>query len=96
MQTITEAVRWAQWAQKHQTAAYADGMPVWIVLDHPPDVPERFTARLHIAQRGTMQPTKTALQSDRLDDLQDVFSAMSLTRIERTDDDDVFVLEWWL
>ena len=74
-----------------------EGLPVWVVYDHPRDYPHDYVARMHIAERdGSTTISDVALVSRSLDLLRMELEARGLTCLHRMEGDDPVILETWL
>lgn len=65
---------------------------IWVVYDHPADLPDYYVARLWIGERAS----EVALLSPNLMALREVLTAKGLVHLDRTDADDPAILETWL
>jgi hypothetical protein len=71
-------------------------LTMWVVYDHPSDMPEYFVARLwHIAP-GMPHPTMTSLASLDLETVRQHLRDKGLDPIPRVQGDDPVILECWL
>lgn len=66
-------------------------IPLWVIYDHPRDMPEYFVARKWL----TDQPTEVVLTADSLDALRDLLPH-GLNPIPRHANDDPNIVEVWL
>ena len=72
-------------------------LPMWVVYDHPLDMPDRFVARRWLTLPNN-RPTQEVLTADKLDDLRYAIQrAMpGAVRLDRSPDDDAKIMEVWL
>lgn len=68
------------------------GLPMWVIYDHPTDFPDTFVARLHIND----QPTPHVLACVSLDVLREHFAQQGLVKIDRHPSDPAVIVETWL
>jgi hypothetical protein len=69
---------------------------IWTVYRYPKDYPDKFVARMHIANKQGSQPTENIIISQDLEIVQRILLDMGLTRLERNEEDDPVIIESWL
>ena len=69
---------------------------LWVVYDHPLDLPSWFVARRWILADGEARPDVTVMTSKSLPDLQRRLARMGLVAIDRAAEDDEKIVETWL
>jgi hypothetical protein len=67
-------------------------LPIWVVYDHPSDLPDHYVARLW---RGA-QTTSVAIIDTDLERLRETLERMGLVHLDRMEGDDPAILETWL
>ena len=69
------------------------GLDIWVVYDHPSDLPDAYVARRF---RGNV-PTQSVMWGNDLEMLRVMLAIdMGLTRIVRDPEDDPVILETWV
>lgn len=72
-----------------------DRLPMWIVYDHPRDMPDYFVARKHFTL-PVSEPTGEAIADTNLDRMRELFMQAGLVCLSRSAGDDPVILETWL
>lgn len=67
-------------------------LPIWVVYDHPTDLPDHFVARLWVGE----EPTPNLVMAKDLELVREALLDMGLTRLDRRPEDDPKILETWL
>jgi len=68
------------------------GLPIWVIYDHPRDYPDHFVARLHVGET----PTEELMLSNNIEALRIQLEREGLVRLGRHMDDDAKIVETWL
>jgi hypothetical protein len=71
---------------------HEEGLPIWVIYDHPKDYPNSYVARCFIYE----QPTNSIIVADDLERLRDTMIEMGLVKLMRMPGDDPVILETWL
>lgn len=66
-------------------------LPLWVIYDHPRDMPNYFVARMWLTDR----PTETFETGKSLEEVRSKLP-LNLSRLERHQNDDPVVVEVWL
>lgn len=74
---------------------HSGDVSMWVIYDHPRDMPGYFVARLHRVAAHGARATQL-LRSEDLDALRDKFIKQGLVCITRAQDDDPVIVETWL
>lgn len=69
-----------------------DGLPVWVIYDHPLDYPDCFVARLWVGEVATGE----TIASTDIEVLRDAMERMGLVKLLPMQGDDPVILETWL
>jgi len=69
---------------------------MWVVYDHPHDVPDAWVARCWLVRAGEVRPTVQTFEDIDLDQLRLRFRQAGYTRIKRHESDDPKIVEVWL
>lgn len=69
---------------------------LWVLYDHPRDVPDSFIARLHLVTAGGLKPTASYVKSAQLEMVRGQMKGMGLTCLTRDPTDDPCIVETWL
>lgn len=69
-----------------------EGLPVWVIYDHPSDYPDCYVARLWIND----QPTANTIASTDLEKLRDAMEEMGLSKLLPLEGDQPHIIETWL
>lgn len=69
-----------------------DGLPIWVVYDHPDDMPGMYVARLWIGE----EPTRQTMASPSLETVRWALRMQGLTCLAREAGDDPVIVETWL
>ena len=75
--------------RRNQTVSVPD---MWVVYDHPEDMPHSFVARLWKDGR----PTADVIIAPGLDVIRELLGARGLIPLCRNDDDDPVIVESWI
>ena len=70
-------------------------LSVWVVYDHPRDMPERVVARRHEVHAGRSLPTPDVVAGDTLNDVRHMLPP-GLHCLQRDPCDDPRIVEVWL
>lgn len=70
----------------------SDGLPIWVVYDHPSDWPTYFVARQWVGETAT----GNMMMDTDLERLRDKLEGLGLVHLDRMDGDDPVILETWL
>lgn len=74
-----------------------EGLPIWVVYDHPRDYPHEYVARMQVAERdGSITITNEAIASRSLDLLRMELEGRGLTCLQRMEGDDPVIVETWI
>ena len=73
----------------------AGRLPVFVVTDHPSDLPDFFVARLNLSLPETVAMPLAIMDRD-LDRLRLSLESLGLIRLDRSPGDDPVVLEVWM
>jgi len=73
-----------------------EALEMWVVYDHPKDLPDGYAARKFIIDGLEPTPTDVVMWSDSLDEVRDFLANLGLTPLARHPSDDPVVLEQWL
>jgi hypothetical protein len=73
-------------------APMADGLPIWVVYNHPRDWPSFYVARLFINDK----PRGNMLLYREIEPLRDELTERGLIPMMRAESDDPVILETWL
>lgn len=73
-----------------------DGLPMWVIYDHPKDMPHVFVARRWLVNARGQRATDLVLIDDDIERLRDQMEMRGLIKLDRHPDDDPVVLETWV
>lgn len=75
----------------------SNGTEMWTLYDKPKDFPKSLVARQwFIETNGPVAGRCIVAQPERIGLLRDVFARMGFVRMERSEDDDLKILETWI
>lgn len=69
-----------------------EGLPIWVVYDHPKDYPGHYVARKWVGET----PTREMIAYKDIDELRMSLLAAGLTPLSRSPEDDPSIVETWL
>ena len=69
-----------------------NGLPIWVVYDHPKDFPNNYVARLWIGEKLTGD----MMIAPDIDMLRDELERRGLVKLMPQEGDDPVILETWL
>lgn len=67
-------------------------LEMWVVYDHPKDLPHWWVARKWIGEA----PTNCVMWSDDLEQVRDFLTNLGLAKIDRHPSDDPVIVEQWI
>lgn len=70
-------------------------LPMFIITDHPEDMPDVFAARLHLSLPEAA-PTNLVVSHPDLEALRNLMMQLGLTNIGREEGDQPVIVECWL
>lgn len=68
------------------------GLPMWVIYDHPTDFPDHFVAR----RWDGLTPTDDTIKSDQLGTIRFAMRTLGLVCLARQEGDDAKIIEVWL
>lgn len=72
------------------------GIDLWIVYDHPSDIPDYYVARRHTVRRGAASANVDYILCTELEPVREALYAKGLGCIPRFANDDPCIIETWL
>lgn len=69
-----------------------DGLPIWVVYDHPSDYPDTYVARMFNLDK----PTDDLLIDADLEKIRDALEGMGLVKLMPMPGDDPVIIETWV
>lgn len=79
----------------YSRVADRERIPMWVLYDHPRDVPTMYVARIHYSLPDPT-PSVWALGSPDVEAMRAAFAALGFTKIPRNEGDDPKIMESWL
>lgn len=73
-----------------------DGLPIWVVYDHPKDMPHLFVARRWLVNAKGQRATDLVLVHTEIEPLREQLEMRGLIKLDRQPGDDPVVMETWV
>ena len=73
----------------------SDLLEMWVIYDHPTDIPDAFVARKWLIGPGQMGPTESVIKAESLEMLRRLLP-LGFVNIGRSTFDDPKIVEVWL